>query len=169
MKPIRHLTEDQLIQATVDPADLPDAARQHLEACPECRLEKERFERQLERLGELAKAYTPEPTGMIRVPLQETSPRSVPGRWWWSQAVVVGMAAAAVLVAVLWWRQPVEEPPRFELAQLTQEMQEDALLMAEVEELVDNPMPDSFLDFSGESAEPLTDEFMDFMVSPYDG
>ncbi|MES0350366.1 MAG: hypothetical protein ABUK19_06570, partial [Desulfobacteria bacterium] len=63
-----HLDEDQLLWAVVEENELPLPLQEHLSACPQCRANKERFEGDLARLGQMAERFAPSPKGPVSLP-----------------------------------------------------------------------------------------------------
>jgi hypothetical protein len=97
MKPEKdlHLKEEHLITALVDANDLAPALREHLARCPVCRIEKERVENSLERLGREAARLSPAPRKKILLPLEQPEKTS----WLsWQMKTTVGMACLCVLI-----------------------------------------------------------------------
>jgi hypothetical protein len=157
-----HLDEDQLVWAVVDEAELPLQLREHLSTCPICRANREKTARDLARLGEMARRFSPSPTKPIALPAEE--PRTVVG-WSWRWRTYVGAAVAAALIFAILWRIPVfKSPPAENGNMLAVEMQETEQFMTEIAMLVDNALPAVYLDISAELSPDVGREPMQFVV-----
>ncbi|MBW2173887.1 MAG: hypothetical protein JRF64_04460 [Deltaproteobacteria bacterium] len=157
-----HLDEDQLLWAVVEETELPLPLQEHLSACPQCRTNKERSERDLARLGQMAKRFAPSPRG--RVSLPEEKPRDSMGWLWGWRAYASATVAAALVVIVVWSFPMFRDTPGDNGDMLAREMQETEQFMAEVSMLVENALPPVYLDISAESSADFDDEFIQFVV-----
>ena len=133
-----HLSEDQIIIALVDETDLPDDRRTHLSDCPHCRQVLEAAKEPFERIEALAGDHTPGSMRPVRIDGQRPArPRSLSWR--------TGLAwttAAAVLLAMIWAGPWVRDLRRPENEGATAALDPEALFMAEVARLGDDPLPD---------------------------
>ncbi len=157
-----HLDEDQLLWAVVVEAELPLPLQEHLSACPQCRANKERFERDLARLGQMAERFAPSPKGPVSLPVEE--PRGSIGWSWGWRAYVSAAVAAALVVILVWWSPVHRNTPGDNGDLLAREMEEAEQLMTEVSMLVENALPPVYLDISVESGVGFDEEFMQFVV-----
>jgi hypothetical protein len=153
-----HLTDDALIRAAIDRADLTAADRDHLDRCSRCAETLAGLTGDLDRVGTLAREAAPSPARPIRLPAQAPA---LPRRLIWAPA------AAALLIALILAGQlvldrfpgPVPDPT----AELRAEMAADGAFLREVRTLETAGLPDPF----GEIAEPsgyFGDDFLDFVV-----
>jgi len=116
-------------------------AQNHLNQCPACRQELDKVERRLNRLGEMARRFTPEPGRPVRLP--EAEPTR-PLRGWLTPALAAGITAVLVVAVSIWWIAPPgreTDAPRIVTAE---ELQADQTLMVEVDQLVENAMPEPY-------------------------
>ena len=157
-----HLDEDQLLWAVVEEAELPLPLQEHLSACPQCRAKKERFERDLARLGQMAERFAPSPRRRVSLPVEK--PRGSMGWLWGWRAYVSATVAAALVVIVVWSSPMFRDTPGDNGDMLALEMQEAEQFMAEVNMLVENALPTVYLDISAESSADFDDEFIQFVV-----
>ena len=153
-----HLAEKDLLQAVIDDTDLARNLRQHLNACSQCRLEKERFEKELARLGQLARRYAPEPrrrvtidTDMVRSPF-------------FSWKFAFGAAAVAATVIIVWAAVLIQGQRPGSVGNLAKNMVEAERLMTEINVLVENALPPVYLEIVGETDLNPDEEFMDFLI-----
>ncbi|UCF91299.1 MAG: hypothetical protein JSW39_23975 [Desulfobacterales bacterium] len=162
---IEHLNSNQLLQAVVDRSDLPEALQAHLGACLRCRTEKERFEQELTHLGDMAARLAPMPSQPITLP--RPAPRSALGDFL-SGRRVFGAAltvAAAVLLVVL-GTFVLRTAPVGQTGHSHQELLEARQLMTEVDLLVENALPQVYLEIAGDAYAASDDEFIRFLIPP---
>ncbi len=159
-----HLNYDQLLQALVDTADLGDAARDHLEACPACRRQVKRLTQRYDRMGQMAKQLAPEPAHAFRIPAQQSAAK----RWLLKPALAMGMVAALIMVFTIWWPQHIDISRGPEMrATLDRDM--DDQLMAEIDDLVVDALPETYQELASlsdsQTSENL-DELIDWIAPP---
>lgn len=159
-----HLDEDELIWAVVGEAELPPTLQEHLSTCSRCRANQERLEQDLARLGQIAERFVPSPRRPVSLPLER--PRRFIGRSWDWQAYVSAAAAVALVFIFLWWSPMFRNTPGDKNNMVARDMEESERLMTEVSMLVENALPDVYLDISAESESGLDEEFMQFVVPP---
>jgi len=160
-----HLDKDQMIRAIVDDNDLPMHLREHLSRCESCRLERERFERQLSLLGHMAERLAPSPGKRVRLPEQESSTVGWFMMWRWRTLLATGVAAAMIMAAV-WWIRPVTLVRFHGDVPLSLTVFPDEQFMTEVSWLEQHVLPSIYFDISGESVSGISEEFMDFVIPP---
>jgi hypothetical protein len=161
-----HLNEDQLVKAVVEEDGLPLPLREHLLTCPECRANKQVFEQDLARLGQMAERASPSPRRKVSLPVEES--RHSTG-WWWGWRASLGATAAAALVIILVWGVPILRNTSIGNGDmLDREMQEAEQFMTEIDLLVENALPPVYSDISVESNTGLDEEFIEFMVPSID-
>ena len=158
----QHLTEDQLIRAVVDTADLPESARDHLSECRECLDIKMSFELELDQLGHKAQQLAPKPQRRIMLP-------AAPGKnllrqfFEWPKLAVAAATVAAVFILV-WGTQMVRHTTRPGMENMTSAMIEAKQLMTEVNTLVDNALPPFYVEISGERNSEYDEDFYRFLI-----
>lgn len=159
-----HLNEDQLIQSLVDEVDLPADLRHHLTTCVVCKAAKQKMEAGLERLGELAREFSPSPTGKMQLYNSDREPVR-PG-WWvwkWRPLFVAGFGVALLFLA-LTHLLPLEKKPQTRTAQLEKEMMEDERLLESVDRLEDDALPTFYVEILDEPEPDFDEDFIDFVV-----
>jgi predicted anti-sigma-YlaC factor YlaD len=157
-----HLKEDQLVRALVDEAALSHQLREHLSTCPQCRAEKDRLEKNLSRLGQMAERFSPSPRRRVSLPAEE--PRTSI-RWSWEWRAAFGVAVAVVFVMFFVGVPALfRSTPENRVDQQVQELWEPDPVMAEISMLLENALPRAYLEISGESDSVLDEEFMQFIV-----
>ncbi|MFC1895296.1 hypothetical protein ACFL0Q_01335 [Thermodesulfobacteriota bacterium] len=159
-----HLGEDLLLRALVDEADMNAQQRAHLSTCHVCRAARQRYERELVRLGEKARHTVPPMGPTARFDLPERRSRAA-SLWKWSGAM--GFAAAAALVLfVLYW--PHDKMPQMQgdpNALLAGDWPKEPL-MVEVHQLSEDPFSGLLDAISGEAYSAVDEDFVDFVISP---
>ena len=165
MSPMKdlHLDEDHILKAVVDEADLPRLQREHLAHCHECRERKEAIEENLARLGQQAEQFCPSPRRKISLP--EEKPLRL---WSWQWRTAIGAAVAALFIGVVGIPNLFEKTTGLDKSNLLQEMVDAEELMFEVSMLVENALPQEYLEITGDMddlpEEEEDDMFLEFMT-----
>jgi len=150
-----HLNEDQIIRAIVDENDLTTFERNHLLKCSLCQKEKQGFEQELNRMGEMSKELVPSPRrGFIPV-VQES--RSL---FRWQPVLVTGFVIVLLLIGI-WWTSIFTRFQENGSMHIAQKMGSDQQLMAEITFIEDYALPDSYLDIIGNSNDDDYDDYDD--------
>lgn len=159
---ISHLNEDQIIQAVVDPDDLPQSARIHLAECSQCLAEINSFEHEMASLVQKAEQLAPKPQRRILLP-----PQKARNPFWnlleWRNLVAAAATVTAIFILV-WGTNTVRNMSRPETEDLASEMLEAKRFMTEVNTLVDNALPPLYLELSGEKKSGYDEEFYQFLI-----
>ena len=158
-----HLNEDEIISAVVDETELSAGLRRHLDDCPPCLERKQRLEGELNRLGCLTQNFAPEPRRRIRV--EKPKPRSI---WLPRPIFATALVLVLILIAGIWRMGPFNVPGDENIAGLIREAPTDRQLTTEISELVENTLPDYYLDIIGESYQDDFDDFLRFVTSGED-
>ena len=153
-----HLEEDHILQAVIDANDLSELHQQHLMACSECRTRKEQLEQELARLGHLAERYAPKPH--TRIIVAEQKVRSP----WLNWRFAFSAAAVAAVVLVVWGIGLIQNQQQGNIGHLAQDLVEAEKLMTQVNNLVENALPQVYLDIAGETSLSLDEDFIDFLI-----
>lgn len=157
-----HLSEGQLLDAIIDMAEMSSDLRDHLNACPQCRRARYQSERGLEQLGQTAARYVPVPRKRIVIPIEESSRGMVWFRQWRAS---MGVAATALaLIILVWGSDPIHVTPGNNDSNLVLENQEAEMLIMEVNMLVENVLPQLYLEICAESELDFNDEFIQYIV-----
>ena len=157
-----HLVEDNILQAVIDDTDLSPLQQQHLAECSRCRSRKERLENELTQLGQLAERYAPEP--LRRVTLADDKVRSP----FLNRRFAFSAAAVAAVIIVVWATFLIRSQQQGSIGNLAQNMVEAERLMTEINVLVENALPQVYLDIVGETNLNLNEDFMDFLIPTTD-
>ena len=162
-----HLTEKEIIQAVIDETDLTESTREHLYKCHICRNEKEGLGNQLSRLGNTAERLSPLPRKSFKLPRKDVFKIPRVWRWQWQNLLAAGMAAAMIFAVIL-WKTPFPIPHKDREEERVSEFVQDEQLMADISSLVENPLPEIYLDLSGESISDVSEEFINFVIPDVD-
>ena len=157
-----HLEENDILQAVIDDTDLSMLHQQHLQECFQCRSQKERLENELTRLGQLAEHYAPEPQRRVRVPEQKVRAP------FFNRGFAFSAAAVAAVIIVVWATFLIRSQQQGSIGNLAQNMVEAERLMLEIDALVDNALPQVYLDIVGETNLNLDQDFLDFLIPTSD-
>ena len=153
-----HLGEDDILQAVVDDTDLSTLQQQHLAECSRCRSHRERLENELTHLGQAAERYAPEPLRRITVAHDKVrSPFSIRG-------FAFSAAAVAAAIIVVWATFLIRSQQQGRNGNLAQNMVEAERLMTEINVLVENALPQVYLDIVGDTSLNLDEDFIDFLI-----
>ena len=159
----RHLEEDHILQAVIDDTDLSKLQQQHLAECSRCQSDRERLENELTHLGQMAERYAPEPLRRIIVADENVrSSFSIRG-------VAFSAAAVAAVIIVVWAGFLIRSQQPGRIGNLAQDMVEAERLMTEINVLVENALPQVYLDIVGETDLNLDDDFIDFLIPTNEG
>ena len=157
-----HLGENEILQAVIDDTDLSMLQQQHLQECSQCRSQKERLENELARLGQLAEHYAPEP--QRRVTVAEQKVRAP----FFNKGFAFSAAAVAAVIIVVWATFLIRSQQQGSIGNLAQNMVEAERLMTEIDVLVENALPQVYLDIVGETNLNLDQDFLDFLIPTSD-
>ena len=167
----KHLDENAICMWLVDEQSLPPGQLAHLSHCQACRAELERTARALTGLGGAARKMAPSPKRNFRLP--EGREVATTGR----KKISMGLAATAIagiiaLTAVIRFApEPFAPAPPERTAAVSagpnhgSEGETDEMLMTQIDELLRDPLPDSFQAVAGFAEPEFEDEdLMDFIV-----
>ena len=130
--------------------------------CARCRLEKERLQQELARLGQLAKRYAPEPRRPIII---DTEKVRLPHFSW---KLAFGAAAVAATVIIVWATVLIQSWRPGSVGNLAKNMVEAERLMTEIDGLVENALPAIYLEIVGETDLSPDEEFLEFLIPTTD-
>jgi predicted anti-sigma-YlaC factor YlaD len=136
--------------------------QKHLQECPQCRSQKERLENELARLGQLAEHYAPEPHRRITVAEQKVRAP------FFNRGFAFSAAAVAAVIIVVWATFLIRSQQQGSIGNLAQNMIEAERLMMEIDVLVENALPQVYLDIVGETNLNLDQDFLDFLIPTSD-
>lgn len=131
-----HLSDDEMLQALVDAADLRAESRAHLSRCVECQKRLDLLEQGFDRLEQTARQMTPSPSKPFRVPHQVAQG----GRWRLTPMLASGVAAVLVLAIVLWLPRQLNRSAHIPHVAVNVSATGDSLI-DQVDSLVNDPLP----------------------------
>jgi hypothetical protein len=159
-----HLSEEEIIIAVVDAADLDRPRRQHLAACGPCRSQIEAVTEDLTRMSRIAESTSPAVKRPFRAPIkaQEQDRRRPFGR-----RLTAGLAVAVACIAIggIYWQYQSTQRQQ----QTAREMLEAEQLMRQVNLLVENPLPQTIMSISAEGLGAHDEEFFRFLIPDESG
>jgi predicted anti-sigma-YlaC factor YlaD len=158
-----HLEEDDILQAVIDDTDLSVLQQQHLVECSQCRTRKERLEQELARMGQLAERYAPKL--QRRIIVAQPKVRSPLLNW----KIAFSAAAVAAVILIVWGTVLIQNQQQGSIGNLAQDMVEAERLMTQINILVENALPQVYLDIVGETSLSLDEDFMDFLIPTNEG
>jgi hypothetical protein len=159
-----HLSDEEIVWASVDSSRLGAARKQHLLTCRRCRAQRDHLGKMLETAGQMAADGVPLPT---RIPPFEDQriQRSGSVRIGWRKALV-GAALVLAVSFTIGRYLPIKQRssiPGSPVAPVT-DYKDPQTWMIEVNELSENALPQVFLDIAGQIEPGINDEFIEFIV-----
>lgn len=156
-----HFTEDELIAFLVDERDLPSKRRAHLYQCELCNKRKEGIQQQLRDIRQQAEFLVPAFSKKLRLPASRTA-RSIGFRRYWVPALGSSLAIMLVITAT-WWFGVLPFPFKTNRVDTNFTESDDVLLM-QIGNLIDNPLPVSYREIGVMVDFDMNDEMTDFIV-----
>lgn len=147
MKKTDHISDDQLLAVLADHGSANADAARHLSICPECRHRRDRLERSLHVLGQMAERFSPSPSKPPIAIARQAYRSSARSKYWRRSLLSVGISAASLIVVVGLGSHLFlsHSPP--EVAQFfSQEVIKDELFMEEISRLEEDAIPTPFMD-----------------------
>ena len=157
-----HLSDNQVFQMLLDPADLPETQKAHLATCQQCRKALDRLQDDLQRVENLARATAPKPIGKFQLPIQQAKGpisffsglRPLP------RLAVSALALLLVIGTVLFVAPGQKSDPIYEASQMIDPDQ----LLSEIDELVETPFAPEFLTVTSANDVNGDEDFMEYIV-----
>ena len=158
----KHLAEAQILQAIVDLSDLSDDQQAHLAACPVCIAQKDRLDRMLLQLGNMAKASAPV---VIRRPvLPDRRPGFLQG-WFFEVRPLVWIAVPVLLVFIVVSAVIVLKPDQDKhMAFVEEQMIDPEQLLSDIDRLIENPLPQGLQTIISIAEIDPDEDFMEYIV-----
>lgn len=159
-----HLNAEEIIRAVVDAADLEGSQRQHLAGCSRCRAQIEALTGDLDKMAQIAEASSPKVTRAFRAPAADAEPRAwLPfGR---RLATALAVALACIIVGGLFLQNHLSNRSQ----RFAREMHEAEQLMRQVNQLVENPLPQTIMNIGAESVAENDEDFFRFLIPDENG
>ena len=158
----KHLTEEQITWAIIDENELPQMAKDHLVRCQMCSRKVESLTSSLGKIGKLAAESVPVPPPRPVFERKKSKQRSIVFSW---GHLGLSAALAGLLVVVVFGGFQINQYRLHKrIAAVTREMEMDMSLMAEVDDLIENPLPQIYEEISGEDISGVGADFMDFLI-----
>jgi len=158
----KHLEENQLLMALVDETDLPPELRQHLNHCQHCTGQLGILQEALEILGSNAAQNVPAMTGNVSL-VDEKSGISK-ARYQFGLPSYGALAIVACALLIFFW-------PRPEYSEIDQfssvDFIEDEMLMQEIGELIEDPLPEDFIEMTRDMTIGFDHDFLEFVVPDF--
>ena len=154
-----HLSEEEIIIAIVDTADLDRFQQQHLAQCSQCRSQIEAMNNDLVHMGRIAESTSPKVTQLFRAP-SAGKERTVWLPFGRKLAAGLAVAIACVIVGGLFWQNQLSNRRQ----QFAREMLEAELLMRQVNVLVENPLPETIMTIGAEGVDKHDEDFFRFLI-----
>ena len=155
----QHLNEEEIITAVVDTADLDRPQQQHLADCNHCRSQIEALSGDLNKMAQIAEATTPAVTKPFRAP---TADGRHTGWLPLGRKLATGLAltVACIIIGGLYLQNHLDNRSM----RLAQEMHEAEQLMRQVDQLVENPLPETIMTISAEGVVENDEDFFKFLI-----
>jgi len=160
--PEHHLTQTQLFVALIDADDLSLAQRSHLDRCPRCRQALATAQTPFDRIGELAERHTPGPVKRFRL----QAPISGSSKRFFRAAGMIGGMAALMLLVIVWGGRIPRDTDLISGDQHAEAIMAAAVFMADVDRLIDDPLPTPYRGLIDVLSTDGGDDWMDLIVPP---
>jgi len=162
---VTHIPENRIVRIIAD-GDAHAAEQEHLDRCGHCRTTLAGLQADLEHFRRQAALAVPEPAKHFVLPADRPE-RNAAHRWRIGWAAL-GTALSIVLLVLFLrmgdgWHLPGLSSPAPQTAKW-----EDPE-MTEVDKLVENPLPESYLALSDSLDEDYEEGFIDFLIPPLNG
>jgi predicted anti-sigma-YlaC factor YlaD len=154
-----HLSEEEIVAAVVDTADLNRLRQRHLTECGQCRSHVEALTDDLAQMGRIAESASPAVKRPFRAPSKapERNRRLPFGR---KLAAGLAVAVACIVVGGIFWQNQSTRRQQH----VAREMQEAEQLMRQVNLLVENPLPQTIMTISAEGLSAHDEDFFRFLI-----
>ena len=154
-----HLNEELITRAVIDEQDLGDSDRQHLMTCRTCSEKVRQVKEELQELGENALLAVEPSRKTVILPREKPAAAGNKSSW----LPTFGVAAMAGLILFFYFLGMESMSPRLSPYQSADALVEDEYLMKEISEMVENPLPETLYEITGDN-EVFDDDFFQFMV-----
>ncbi len=151
-----HLNEDEILFSLVEEPDLPEEIKSHLLACLVCQEKKKALMTELERLGKMARDFTPLPQQKPALPFRESR------HFIFNRSVLAAGFSVVVIIACLWSLRSFTGSSKHITPGLSPEMEVDLYLMDDI--LGESALPEYYLDIAAPTYSYFDEEFLDFVV-----
>lgn len=156
-----HLSDEQLLMAMIDGADVSPALQAHLNECAQCCQAKSQIEREFEQLGQTAERFVPVPRRRIVLPLEDSRVGAVRFRQWRTS---VAVAATALILIFFVWGSNQMLMQEDNTGNSALENQEAEILIMEVNVLLGEAIPQVYMEICVECELHFNDEFIEFIA-----
>ena len=158
----KHLAEAQILQSLVDLSDLSGDQQAHLAACPVCMAEKNRLDRMLLQVGNMARASAPVVTS--RPVLPDRHPGFLQ-RWFFDVRPLVRIAVPALLVLMVVTAVLVLKPDQDKHMSFVEKQTIDPeQLLSDIDRLIENPLPQGLQSLISIAEIDPDEDFMEYIV-----
>jgi hypothetical protein len=154
-----HLNEELISRAVIDAQELDGEERQHLLTCGVCSAKVEQIKNELQEFGESIFSAVPPPKKNVILPLEGSAPADHKPNW----LPTFGVTAMAGLALFFYFLGMESMAPKMSPYQSTEMVLEDEYLMQEISEMVENPLPETLYEISGDTGD-FDEDFFQFMV-----
>jgi hypothetical protein len=160
--PNEHLTEAQILRAIVDQSDLSDVQQAHLADCPVCMAEIDGLDQTLHRFGNLAMASVPE---TLSRPVLRDRDSGSQQRPFFDVRPFFRIAVPVFLVLIIVTTALVLRPDQdTNIASLDNQVIDPEQLLADIDSLIENPLPQGFQSMVSFTGIDPDEDFMEYVV-----
>lgn len=154
-----HLNEELISLAVIDEQELGREEQQHLMTCRICNTKVKQIKDELLEFGENVLLAVPPSKKNVIMPLEEPAPASHKSSW----LPTFGVTAMAGLVLFFYFLGMESMSPRLTPHQSAKVLMEDEHLMEQISEMVENPLPETVYEITGDNGG-FDEDFFQFMV-----
>ncbi len=157
-----HLSDIQIFESLLNPADLSETGNAHLAECLQCQTALDELRDDLQNVENLALAAAPKPTGSFRIPTRQAiRPLSIFTGWLSFPRLVASALSLFLVVGALLLINPDQKNPT--VSEISQALDPDQLL-SEIDELVETPFAAEFVPTTSIDELDADDDFMEYIV-----
>jgi hypothetical protein len=142
---IKHLDEAQILGALIGEDTLAPEVLQHLSFCDSCLNEKKRLQRNLRRMGHLARSLSPSPAELFSLEEARASRRPA---WNWWQGAAAGLVFACLIAVFIGSFMPRSPRDNNKAVMFSQEMLADDEFIKDIDTLERDPLPPLYADIA---------------------
>ena len=161
-----HLNQRAIAKSLVDETLLSTSQRAHLSRCAVCSAEREKTQREIARVGQLARQQVPGTTRRLRLPGDQDPGLS--RRWKLFKPALATVFAALTAVMIFWLQAPISSLWTDQRHVASTRALSDDDLMEAVGSLVDNALPHHFQGIAN-AVDPRKEEDLTEFIVPLIG
>lgn len=159
----KHLKEGQLLRAIAGQEDLSKDVYDHLKDCRYCKGQIENLQETLEVFGNKAQANVPASMRKVHLPVENSGLLGTSFNL--IRPAYGSLAIVACALLIFFWPRP--EYSQNDQFSGSEDFVEDELIMQEIGNLIENPLPEDLKDMTSDMIIGFDDDFLEFVVPDF--